>query len=95
MLAAAPAGGRQILRMVLTGPISVTKQEDGWAFEGQGSYGSVLKGAFYDIRVPAAEVDAWNVLADEMNAEAAEGGPEEDRELTCGNRQACPLCGTR
>jgi hypothetical protein len=95
MLAATPAGGRQILRMVLAGPISVTKREDGWAFEGQGSYGSLLRGAFYHVRVPVAEVDALNAMADEMNAEAAEGLPAGSPvQQGCSYRRACPLPGT-
>ena len=88
--------------MVLAGPIAVARRQDGWTFEGQGTYGSVLSGRFYHLRVPAAEVDALNEMADAADdaTEGCDGGGEGPPDgapahQECRYQQACCLLGTR
>jgi hypothetical protein len=52
------AGGRRVLRSLLTGPVLVQREQDGsWAFEGHGSMGEVIKG-WLGIHVPVEELEA-------------------------------------
>ena len=62
--------GRQYLRSLLRGPVVVARRPDGgWSYEARGTLGDVFKG-WLGIRIPDAEVDAMNAMADDLNLAA-------------------------
>src|SRR5215470_5418167 len=62
--------GRRYIRRLLSAPVSVTRLPDGtWRYEGRGTLGNVFKG-WLGIKIPDAELDSMNALADERNLAA-------------------------
>ena len=72
-LALSPAGGRQILRRVLSSPIYVKLDDHGrWHYRCTGHLGNLLRGWFAIVQVSEADVDAANAAA-EAEVQADQG----------------------
>jgi Recombinase zinc beta ribbon domain/ABC transporter substrate binding protein/Recombinase len=83
-LTVAGPAGRQYLRSLLRGPVYVTRDKSGsWHYEGQGALGNVFRGWLGIFRVPAAEIDAMNEMADEFNAKSAQAPESSEAEADC------------
>jgi hypothetical protein len=65
-LTLSPEARRQMLQVLLTGPIYVTRRADGgWSFRGKGVLNKVLSGWFATVRVPAAELESLEAEAEQ------------------------------